>query len=171
MLTTFQIVHKDKVISPALITIREYGTWFEKVFDEYTTQMELYMKSVKKTGESVLEWHPGTRIGNWFDKHEITTDNLRCWYILQDSTMMEKLKKHKLAELRDAVPISVNDAEGRRMLRVYTPEQIQLYIRSNIDKKFDIRPYIGKSIQVKVKDSDLDKLIMSKVKSNKKKLF
>ena len=37
ILSTFQLVNKDKVISPVLTTIREYGTWFERTFDEYTS--------------------------------------------------------------------------------------------------------------------------------------
>ena len=46
-LRTFQLVKNDKVISPILTTIREYGRWFEATFDEYTTASELYMKSKK----------------------------------------------------------------------------------------------------------------------------
>jgi hypothetical protein len=63
-LDTFQLVNEDRVISPILTTTRKYGDWFEGTFDEYTSQMELYMKSKKKSGESLLERHPGTRIGH-----------------------------------------------------------------------------------------------------------
>lgn len=171
MLNTFVLVNNNQVISPVLITIREYGTWFESVFDEYTSQMELYLHSVKKDGQSVLEWHPGTRIGNWFDKNKLTSEKLKCWFILQDSTMMEKLKKYKMAEFRDAIPISVNDEEGRRMLRVYTANQIELYIRQQIDKNFKIGEYLQKPKQIKIRDSDFSKLIMPKIEHKKKKLF
>ena len=75
---TFVLVHDNEVISPALVTIREYGRWFEETFDEYTSQMELYMKSVKKGGESVLEWHPGTRIGKYFDTVKLNGQQYKC---------------------------------------------------------------------------------------------
>lgn len=168
---TFVLVHKDRVISPILITIREYGTWFESVFDKYTSQMELYMHSVKKDGQSLLEWHPGTRIGNWFDKNKVSSEKLKCWFILQDSTMMEKLRKYKMAEYRDAIPISVNDKKGKRMLRVYTANQIELYIRQQIDKNFKIAEFLQTPKQIKIRDSDFGKLIMPKVESKRKRLF
>lgn len=169
ILSTFSIVVNDKVISPMLVTIREYGSWFESVFDEYTSSMELYMKSKKDTGETVLEWHPGTRIGKWFDTTEIHSAGLKCWYIMQDSSVMTKLKKLKMAELRDAVPISVNDKEHRKMLRVYTTDQIQLYLQAVLDKKFSIAKYLSYPKQIKVKESDLDSIIkpsLDKAKTN-----
>lgn len=173
MLNTFVFVYKDEIISPILTTIREYGTWFEEIFDEYTAQMQLYMKSKKKSGESVLEWHPGTKIGLFYDTTKLADPKgiLKCWYLMQDSPMMDKLCKHKMAEYKDAIPFAVNDEEKRKMLRLYTVEQVQMYIRSTIDAKFDISPYIGKSLQVKVKDADLEKLVRPKVKSNRKSLF
>ena len=167
---TFVLVHDNKVMSPELITIREYGTWFEKTFDEYTAQMELYMKSVKAGGETVLEWHPGTRIGKWFDSNKVSSENLKCWFILQESTMMDKLKKAGMAEYRDAIPISVNDEEGRRMLRVYTAQQIEFYIRSQVYHNNSFRLDISVPVQIKIRDSDFDKLIMPKVE-HKKRLF
>ena len=170
-LSTFVLVNQDKVIGPVLTTIREYGTWFERTFDEYTAQQELYMKSRKQTGESVLEWHPGTRIGKWFDTQDLNDEQYKSWFILQDSTMMDRLVKLKLAEYKDAIPISVNDVDNRRMIRVYTVPQIELYIRNLIDKNFSINEYISTSKQIKVKDSDFGKLIMPKVNIQKKRLF
>jgi len=170
ILRTFQLVHNNQIISPALVTIREYGTWFEKVFDTYTAQMELYMKSVKAGGETVLEWHPGTRIGKWFDSNEVSSEKLKCWFILQDSTMMDKLKKAGMAEYRDAIPISVNDKEGRRMLRVYTVQQIELYIRNQMYHNNSFHLETSVPVQIKIRDSDFDKLIMPKVE-HKKRLF
>lgn len=171
MLDTFQLVSKDRVISPVLTTTREYGRWFEEVFGKDVAVTELYMRSKKQSGEIVLEWHPGTRIGKWFDANPVTDDKLKCWYILQESTMMDRLVKLKLAEYKDAIPISVNDIEGRRMIRVYTVEQIQLYLRSIMDKNFDVASYISASKQIKIKDSDFGKLIKPKMNITKRKLF
>lgn len=85
--------------------------------------------------------------------------------------MMKRLVKYQLAELRDAIPISVNDAEHRNMIRVFTAAQVELYIRSNIDKKFNIAPYIDISKQVVVKDSDMDKLVRPIIRKHKASLF
>ena len=171
MLTTFQLVNNDKTISPLLTTIREYGVWFEDVFDKYTAQTELYMKSKKKSGESMLEWHPGTKIGQWFSTKQMNSADYKSWFILQDSPMMNRLIKLNLAEMKDAIPISVNDKEGRRMLRIYTVNQIELYIRNTMDRNFSIAKYVETPKQIKVRDSDMDKLIMPEVNTRRKKLF
>lgn len=169
ILTTFQLVNNDRVISPVLTTIRQYGSWFEKTFDEYTAQMELYMKSKKKTGESVLEWHPGTKIGYYFDHGTFVGDKLTSIFILQDSPMMQRLVKLGMTEQKDAIPIAVY--KGQKMLRVYTIDQIQLYIKSTIDRSFDISPYLGTPKQIKVKDCDLNKVIMPIMNKQRKRLF
>lgn len=172
-LETFQLVHEDRVISPILTTTRKYGDWFEGTFDEYTSQMELYMKSRKKSGESLLERHPGTRIGAWFDSLKIPLNSVKykSWYIMQDCPMFNRLVKLQLAEQQDAVPISVNDKQHRNMIRVYTVDQIALYIRTVLDRNFEIAQYIGTPKQIKVRDVDLDKLIMPKVEHRQKRLF
>lgn len=160
MLDTFQLVHNDKVISPIMTTTRKYGDWFEDTFDNYTAQMELYMKSRKKSGESLLERHPGTRIGAWFDSTKVNSNEYKSWFIMQDSPMFDRLVKLRLAEQQDAVPISVKDKQHRNMIRVYTVKQIELYIRTVLDKNFSLSQYVGTPKQIKVRDADFDKLIM-----------
>ena len=171
MLPTFELINGKDSISPMLVTIRDYGVWFEDTFDKYTAQQELYMKAKKSDGESVLEWHPGTNIGKWYDKHEVNSEGLKSWFIYQDSPMMERLVKLKLAEQKDAIPIAVNDALNRRMLRVYTVEQVELYIKNTIDRTFSITSHIATPKQIKVRDCDFDKLIMPKVDTQRKRLF
>lgn len=170
MMDTFVLVNGGKVISPRLVTIREYGRWFEETFDQYTSEMELYMKA-KKGKETVLESHPGTKIGKFFDKLKTSNPMLLSWYVSQDSPMMKRLVKYKMAELRDAIPISVSDTEHRNMIRVYTIEQIEFYIRSNIDSKFSIAPYIHTSKKVSVTDSDISKLIKPEITNKRSTLF
>lgn len=171
-LNTFVLVNKDRVISPVLTTTREYGDWLEKVFDSAICNPELYMKSVKKDGERTLEKHPGTRIGNFFDKTPVRSNDLKSWFILQESAVMERLVKLKLAELKDAIPISVNDEQGRKMLRLYTANQIELYIRTKIDPDFHINDYLTTCKQVKISDEDLKQIIKPEVTGmKKKKLF
>jgi len=166
---TFVVVYNNEVISPALTTTREYGRWMEEYFDSSICQLELYMRSKKKGGEIVLECHPGTRIGEWFGKQDFPQNNLQSWFFYQDSTMMDKIRKYNLAEYKDAIPISVNDEQGRRMLRCYTVQQIELYIKSNIDKSFRLE--YAKPKQIKIRDTDFEKMVMPKIKQEKRRLF
>lgn len=168
MLETFVIVSDDNVISPILTTTREYGRWLEEIFDSSICQLELYLKSKKKTGESVLEFHPGTKIGEWFGRQKFEQRNLQSWFIEQDSTMMDKIRKYKLAEYRDAVPVSGNNT---RMLRCYTVEQIEMYVKSNIDRSFKINTLIAPPKQIRIRKSDFDKMIMPVAKPVRKRLF
>ena len=170
ILQSFVIVNNDKVISPVLITIRSYGSWFEKEYDNYTTQTELYMKAKTKDGSSVLEYHPGTRIGKWFDSNTFDADELHSWYVLQDSNVMSRLVKYKLAEQKDAIPISVNDPEKRRMIRVYTKQQIELYLKTLLHDNIELP--IGTPKQIRVADMDMSAIIKPEFKTTgKRKLF
>lgn len=170
-LNTFVIVYEEEVISPLLTTTREYGRWLEDTFDSSICQLELYLKSKKKTGESVLEPHPGTKIGEWFNKQNFQKRELQSWFVYQDSTMMDKIRKYKLAEYRDAIPISVNDKQGRRMLRCYSLQQIELYVKSNIDRNFKIDTLYASPKQIKIRESDFDKMIIPKTETVRKRLF
>ena len=85
--------------------------------------------------------------------------------------MFDRLVKLQLAEQQDAVPISVNDKQHRNMIRVYTVKQIELYIRTVLDKNFSMSQYVGTPKQIKVRDVDLDKLIMPKVENKQRRLF
>ena len=168
MLETFVIVSDNEVISPILTTTREYGRWLEEIFDSSICQLELYLKSKKKTGESVLEFHPGTKIGEWFTRQRFEQRNLQSWFIEQDSTMMDKIRKYKLAEYRDTVPVPGNNV---RMLRCYTVEQVEIYVKSNIDRSFKINNLISQPRQIRIRKGDFDKMIMPVVKPARKKLF
>lgn len=170
-LDTFVLVNKDKVISPVLTTTRQYGDWLEKVFDSSICNLELYMKSRKKDGTVTLEKHPGTRIGTFFDTTPVSSQELKSWYIMQSSFVMERLVKLKLAQMNDAIPISVNDVKGRKMIRVYTVSQISMYIKSKIDKSFDVTKYLTTPKQVKISDRDLEQIIKPVLDNTRKRLF
>ena len=166
MLATFQLVKQNEIISPILTTTKQYGIWFESVFGQYVAQQELYMRSTTNSGQKVLEWHPGTRIGNWFDKN---IKNPQNWYIDKDSDIMKRLEKYQFADVKEAVS-KIPDRDNY-VLRLYTVEQIELYIKTCIDSKFDIRKYIGTSKQIKVKDSEMINISKPKTISKKNKLF
>lgn len=146
ILKTFVLVDKNKVTSPALVTIRCYGEWMKEVFDEYTVKSELYMKSKEANlNGSSLQWHPGTRIGEWFDHNTFNGNNMQSWYVEKDSYAIERLVKMGLADRKDV-------AQVKNKLRLYTVKQIEVYIRSNIDKSFSMARYVQEPIQVHTKD-------------------
>lgn len=165
-LESFVIVNKGRIISPILITVRSYGSWFEKTFDNYTTQMELYMKAKTKDGELVLEYHPGTKIGKYFDSNTFDSPQLRSWFIRQDSETMQKLVKYKLAEYKDA---ATSDQYRGRMLRVYTKDQIELYLRTLLN---DSHLELPLTTPKQIKDAYLWGLVKPEIKpSLRRKLF
>ena len=167
-LRTIQLVNNGEVISPLLTTTREYGSWFEETFDEYTSTNKMYMKSRTKNGKVVLENHPGTRIGDFFDHKQFHLSELHSWFILQDTKAMETIVKYGLAEKRDAIPISVNDEKHRNMLRLYTTQQIEYYIKTKLDKHFSIAKYIvSQARKVTVANSEMNEIIKPKI-SNKR---
>ena len=169
-LRTFVFVHNNTVISPALTTIRDYGRWFEDTFDEYTAAAELYMSSVKKNGERVLESHPGTKIGSFFDKTTIVNNSsLISWYVMKDSEPIKKIMKLGMAEARDTIPVSINFDEKRQMIRLYTVDQIEFYIRSTMDTKFLISSYCLPPKQIKVTDAGMEKIIFPKLRQKRTK--
>lgn len=172
ILSTFVLVNsKNEVISPVLTTTRVYGSWLEDIFDSSVCGFKLYLKSVKRDGERTIEKHPGTRIGDFFDHKDFSSEKLKSWFIMQDSEVMDRLVKMKLAEKKDAIPISVNDEEGRRMIRLYTIDQINVFIQMKLDKSFNIANFISTPKQVKISDSDIEKMIKPQVNKARKRLF
>lgn len=159
-LRTFVLVSNNKVLSPALITVREYATWMEKYFDEYTCHLELYLNS-KKNGGTVSEWHPGTKIGRFFDMQDFKKDELTSWYLPTDSKALPQLIKHGFA--------TANDSRSG-LLRLYTLPQIELYIKTAIDNSFTLGNKVLPPIQITLTDDDVHKLVKPRIKA-KRKLF
>lgn len=162
-LETFSLVHNGEIISPALVTTREYGVWFSYVFDNYTSSQTLCCRSKTKDGGVVLESHPGTRIGAYFDKNNFSKYELKSWYIDKDSEPMKKLVKYHLADIIDC-----SHYGDRMLLRVYTVDQIQLYIQTTVDRQFKVGNMMLPSKQIIV--NDLSQMIRPELKK-KKSLF
>ena len=57
------------------------------------------------------------------------------------------------------------------MIRLYTPEQIGLFIQQKMDKSFQIEKYLDLPKQVKISDKDIDELIKPVVNKSRKRLF
>ena len=159
-LRTFVLVNNNKVLSPALITVREYATWMEKYFDEYTCHLELYLNS-KKNGGIVSEWHPGTKIGRFFDMQGFKKPELKSWYLPADSKALPQLIKHGF--------VTANDSRSG-LLRLYTVQQIELYIKTAIDNSFSISDKILPPIQITMKPDEANRLVKPNIKA-KRKLF
>ena len=145
-LRTFVLVNQDKVISPPLISIREYGEWMEKTFDESICQLELYIPSNKGDGQKALEWHPGTHIGNFFDSNKFFKPELSSWFISSKSKAFSQLLKHNFVTSQDC---------RSTKLRLYTVNQIELYIKSHIDSTFNTDNIYLEPKQITLSSADI----------------
>ena len=148
----------NKAISPPLITVREYARWLETVYDEYTCNYELYLRATVE-GTKVLEFHPGTRIGKYFDTTTFNNSKYNSWYISQESCIMQKLNKMKLAQYKDVAPIRSDDKKALRLLRLYSIDQIELYVRTKIDRNFCISTHLLPPKKIAVTKCDMKDII------------
>lgn len=160
-LRTFVLVNKNEVVSPPLVTIRDYADWMEHNFDSNICQMELYIRKMTKLGSWVLESHPGTKIGNYFKKLSAHDPKLVSWFIPPKSEVLDRIVKKDMAEYTDA----------RLGLRVYTIDQINLYVKTNIDFSINMTTESLMPLQIKVSDSELQEIKKPEMKNRQKKLF
>lgn len=169
-LTTFVFTSGDRAISPSLVTVREYARWLETAYDEYTCNYELYLKAT--AGDTkVLEFHPGTRLGQYFDSTKFSSNKYDSWYIYQESVMMEKLIRMGLASYKDVAPILSGQRKGLKLLRLYSVDQINLYVQTKIDRTFNIGTYLVQPKKIAVRKKDLSYIIMPEVKKSRKSLL
>lgn len=169
-LSTLIFVQGDRVISPPLVTVREYGKWLESMYDEYTCNYELYLKS-SVDGEKVLEFHPGTRIGKYFDSTTFSTNKYDSWYVYQESRIMEKIVRLRFAQYKDIAPTLSGDKKGLKLLRLYSTDQIELYVRTKIDRNFRIVDKFSEPKKIVVRKCDLKHVIMPGIKRPRKSLL
>ena len=85
--------------------------------------------------------------------------------------MMDRLVNLKMAEYKDSGSIPALQEKGIQVLRIYTKEQIELYLRTlTLNKDFELP--IDTPKQVRVKPNELDKIIKPQFKPvSKKRLF
>ncbi len=160
-LFTFCLVQDNKVISPPLTTIPEYARWLSVYFDDYIATDILYLNRKCDDGKVVSEYHPGTKIGQFFDNNSFNSFNLGTWKIQTDSNIMQTLIKKRWAQLKDA---------NMNILRIYSVNQIELFVRQKIDPKFSIVGYYQNPRKISLVDSDIDKIIKPETQL-KKSLF
>ena len=164
-LRTFVLVHDNKVISPMLVTVREYANWLENTFDSSISQMELYLYSKKGT-EAVKEWHPGTKIGRFFDMQHFGKPELNNWYLTSESKGVAQLVKHNFAIIKDCRKVA-----GANRLRLYTVAQIDVYVKTSIDRTFDIGCHLLDPIKIVLSEEDMSTILKPAKRETKKKLF
>lgn len=171
ILSTFVFIDNGKIISEPLTSIREYGKWLQDYYGKDIASLELFSRHLED-GESVLEYHPGSKIGKWFDKRQFHEPQFQSWFINKDTVAAKKLVDGKFIEWKDFIPISLSDEQGRKLCRLYSLAQIELYVRSNIDRSFRFSDLnVRRAVQIKIPKQDLDNINMPRYTTGKKRLF
>lgn len=162
-LSTFVFVSDDYTISPILTTIPEYARWLEEYFGEYIALDLLRLPKKCKDGTTVMEYHPGTKIGQFFDANEsrFNSQGLKTWKLYTDSSIMDTLVKLKLVQHKDA---------NNNLLRLYSLQQIELFVKKKIDSNFSIMAEYMEPKKITVRKTDMNKLIKPEIRV-KKSLF
>lgn len=123
-LNTFQVRCGTKNLTPKLVTSRSFGNWFRKVFSENLCRKYLYTGSKKKGSE----YHPGTKIGHYFDSNFFKLEELNSWYIPKHSEAFQHLIKKNLVTYEDVSKVCKN-SKLSGYLRCFTIEQVELFLR------------------------------------------
>ena len=119
----------------------------------------------------MLERHPGTRIGRFFDSGRFTQPDLSSVYILWESGITERLLSLRMLGRNDSSSISIDRDKKKRVVRLLTARQIEVYIQSIIDRNFSISRYVRPRKIVVVKDSDLEKIVKFQTVKSRVGLF
>ena len=134
-LNTFQVFHNGKELTPELVTARNFGRWFKEVFTEQVCRKWLYVSSSKKGSE----YHPGTKIGIYFDSNTFSSSKYNSWYIPKNSEAFAYLHKRHHAKFEDVSKRKKNKALVE-YLRCFTIPQIELFV-SQITKELGIKEF------------------------------
>lgn len=158
MLQTVQLICNKKPRSPWLVTTQEYGRFMLDTFDESICSYILF-KQESKEGEPVRVYHPGSRLGLYFDKNEFSKPELMSTFVKYDSVVFTRLHDLKLASYKDFNKIKVNGAQAQNLLRLYTVDQIALYIKQNVDYNFNLLSVLLNPKQIRVRECDMEQII------------
>lgn len=169
-LKTFEVYNKDGNITQKLTTARELGRFLQNVYTPEVITPLLYVNSSKQGAE----YHPGTRIGIFFDTNTFNRKDLHSVYIPVGSETYKQLVSTNLAEKRDISTIS-NKCGKTKCIRCFTLEQIQLFIDTFLSSehpvlRLDITKHLGTNKRIKVFGDDYRKFIYG-YNTGKKPLF
>ena len=169
-LKTFEVYNKNGKLTEKLTTSRELGRFLQNVYKPEVIIPLLYVNSSKQGAE----YHPGTKIGIFFDTNTFNRKDLHSVYIPVGSETYKQLVSTNLAEKRDISTIS-NKCGKTKCIRCFTLEQIQLFIDTFLPSehptlRLDITKHLGTNKRIKVFGDDYKKFIYD-YNDNKKPLF
>lgn len=169
-LRTFEVYNKSGNITQKLTTARELGRFLQKIYVPEIITPLLYVNSSKQGAE----YHPGTKIGIFFDTNTFNRKDLHSVYIPVGSETYKQLVSTNLAEKRDISTIS-NKCGKTKCIRCFTLEQVQLFIDTFLPSEhpvlgLDITKHLGTNKRIKVFGDDYKKFIYD-YNTGKKSLF
>lgn len=169
-LRRFQVIRNGKPLTGELVTTREFGRWFQEVYSPKVCFQFLYLNN-KNIG---AQYHPGTKIGTYFDNHDFSTQKLISTYIPTDSEVYKYLMKTKLITPADTISIREKNSKVS-YIRCYTVDQIKLYLKevakSIRETPLDPYSYLGKLFKINVIHYDCNKYLFRIPAINKNALF
>ena len=128
-LKTFTISKGDKKVTDRLVTSSEFGRWMMAYFSPNVYQELLFVN-----GKEGPTYHPGTKIGIWFDKqrNSLIPKNHYSIYIPTDTETYARLKEKGIVQPKDT-STNCKVAGNKKVVRCFTLEQIQLFLDSFVN--------------------------------------
>lgn len=126
-LKAFRVRYCGRELTPVLVTARSFGEWCQEVFSEQVCRKYLYVASKKKGSE----YHPGTRIGNYFDNNEFNDSVYNSLYLPKSCEVFKYLIGNKLAEYGDVCRYR-KEEKFKDCIRCFTVPQIRLFVQEMI---------------------------------------
>ena len=128
-LKTFTISKGNKKVTDRLVTSSEFGRWMMAYFSPNVYQELLFVN-----GKEGPTYHPGTKIGIWFDKqrNSLIPKNHYSIYIPTDTETYARLKEKGIVQPKDT-PTNCKIAGNKKVVRCFTLEQIQLFLDSFVN--------------------------------------
>ena len=128
-LKTFTISKGNKKVTDRLVTSSEFGRWMMAYFSPNVYQELLFVN-----GKEGPTYHPGTKLGIWFDKqgNRFISEKHYSIYIPTDTETYARLKEKGIVQPKDT-STNCKVAGNKKVVRCFTLEQIQLFLDSFVN--------------------------------------
>ena len=128
-LKTFTISKGNRKVTDRLVTSSEFGRWMMAYFSPNVYQQLLFVN-----GKEGPTYHPGTKIGIWFDKqgNSFIKRTHYSIYIPTDTETYARLKEKGIVQPKDT-STNCKVAGNKKVVRCFTLEQIQLFLDSFVN--------------------------------------
>lgn len=167
----FVLVQNRKVISEWLIPTSEIGRVARHWFDEATVIQE-FTKKESKDGVGTRVSHPCSKIGQYFKKNRYTAKKYQSAFFMQNSIVVYRLKDLQLIDSKDIKRIKRRGSQVvELLLRCYTPEQVEVYVQSEIDRSFTMKDRMLPPIEIDISEADKKTMYVQYSEGNRNKLF